>query len=130
MARSPSLGAFCAISLRLVIASGPVVGTRGLAEKIRVFDCGLDDYALVALKLLLVKQFDSPEEIFFEKEADDSLVFWVCYDDSSCDKGVMVSRKYYETIFQFLENNGVERKVFYVDMQLMAQYIADFGKGN
>lgn len=63
-----------------------VAGILRLIEKIRIFEAGLDDYAVEILKAWLWNgiEGDGEKELFFDSLKEGKLEFAVCYENGEC----------------------------------------------
>ena len=79
-----------------------VFGYRELMEKIRVFDDGLDDFAIALLKTIYKLQH--PEiQIFFCEKTEDGFVFMQIKDDVLLPDCVLFPESLYKTALQYAE---------------------------
>ena len=79
-----------------------VFGYRELMEKIRVFDDGLDDFAIALLKTIYKLQH--PEiQIFFYEKTEDGFVFMQIKDDVLLPDCVLFPESLYKTALQYAE---------------------------
>lgn len=95
----------------------------GLIEKIRIFDSGLDEYAIELVKLMIYPQLNDPKEILFETASDHQLTFYVAYDDRAQNTGIEIDRIYYDNCKNFLAEINIDKNVQFVDMNFISKYL-------
>ena len=102
-----------------------VFGYRELVEKIRVFDAGLDDFAIALMKTM--RKIQQPEiQLFFDKKANNQFTFRQCQNGEMLPESVSFDEKGYEMALQmagqwkkpdeFYENLRVDESYFYNDL--------------
>ena len=102
-----------------------VFGYWELVEKIRIFDAGLDDFAIALMKSMNKIQQEEVQ-LFFDKREDKQLKFLQCQNGAMLSEGVSFDEKAYETALKFAgqwkkthafyENLRVDESYFYNDI--------------
>jgi len=102
-----------------------VFGYWELVEKIRVFDAGLDDFAIALMKSM--NKIPQPElQLIFDKKEDDHFKFLQFQNGTMLSEGVSFEEKAYEIALKFAgqwkkthafyENLRVDESYFYDDI--------------
>ena len=102
-----------------------VFGYRELVEKIRIFDSGLDDFAIALMKTLY--KIQQPDvQLLFDETEDNRLKFLQFQNDKLLPQGVIFEGSAYENVLkyagqwkkphEFYENLRVDESYFYNDI--------------
>ncbi|MBS1371375.1 MAG: hypothetical protein HPZ91_15620 [Lentisphaeria bacterium] len=98
-----------------------VVGYDELTEKIRIFDTGLDDYVIEAIKSVIVNQNPDTSSVYFMELSDNQLAFSRLYDNDEYQEALGVPYHAYLDIEQRIQAMTAVRpqKYLYVDRQFI-----------
>ena len=100
-----------------------VFGYCELVEKIRVFDAGLDDFAIALLKSIYKLQH--PEiQIFFYEKTEDGFVFMQIKDDVLLPDCALFPESLYKTSLQYAEQ-WQKKHEFYEYLRVNESYFHD-----
>lgn len=99
-----------------------VCGIPGLIEKIKIFDNGLNDFAVELLKEKLFSRLESPTGFYFTGITEEWIEFYVSYDDPARDTGIAVERRSYDLCVAALKEQNIAPGIQYVDRELFAGF--------
>ena len=97
-----------------------VFGYWELIEKIRVFDAGLDDFAIALMKTM--NKLQQPEiQLIFDEKKDKKFNFLIFQNDTMLPEGVSFEEKGYEMALKMAEQWKKPHK-FYEDLRVDESY--------